>query len=346
MRTLRILDLVGSPREIGRQHGEGARDLITHGIGSWLDVHRVRHGDADRFVERFLASTAFRRAIDRYTPALADELKGIAEGARQPLPRILAYNLMDEEWSFSERRLALEPPGCTVVGLRGSMIGQTMDIPDVHDGTQVALRISPDDGPCQVVFSAAGMIGLNGANDAGVGIVVNNLAQIPSSPNGLPVLCVLRGALAQRSAKAAMEFIASVPHAIGQHYLMIDGQEMIALEADATTVSRVPVARRYAHANHPVVARTVDPAAAAYEALSRTRERQRQAEKLLVGVTEAVSAAEVLNDTVGPISRAPRGGYMTFGATVIEVADPPRVRIAPGPPHQTAYSDVPFAALV
>ena len=46
-----------------------------------------------------------------------------------------------------------------------------------------------------MVFTAAGIIGLMGVNDAGVGVVVNNLAMLPSSTTGLPVAAVARGVI-------------------------------------------------------------------------------------------------------------------------------------------------------
>jgi isopenicillin-N N-acyltransferase-like protein len=56
---------------------------------------------------------------------------------------------------------------------------QTMDIGAIYDGAQAVLRLCPDEGPEALVFTFAGMLGPNGYNAAGVGVVVNNLAMLP-----------------------------------------------------------------------------------------------------------------------------------------------------------------------
>ena len=47
-----------------------------------------------------------------------------------------------------------------------------MDIPNIHDGTQAALRIEPAPGPAALVFTHAGMIGPTGCNVDGLAVVV------------------------------------------------------------------------------------------------------------------------------------------------------------------------------
>ena len=84
------------------------------------------------------------------------------------------------------------------------VLAQTMDIPDLHDGTQIVLRVRAGDAPETQVLAYAGMLGLTGANAAGVGVVVNNLEVLRSAPDGLPVVFVTRGILArERQADAA-----------------------------------------------------------------------------------------------------------------------------------------------
>ena len=53
----------------------------------------------------------------------------------------------------------------------------------------------------------------------------------------------------------------------------------------------------------------------------------------------------ILADATVPISIAcvPGCGF-TFGATSLDLASPPRMRVAPGPPHCTAYVELSFDA--
>ena len=250
---IRTIECQGTSREIGRAHGETARDLIAQGLEAWRQNLAAGRGDVDAYIADLLARTSLEDAIARLAPDLGDELRGIGEGANQPERTILAYNLMDEEWSFRTGKLDGIAPGCTALAIDGKFIGQTMDIPTVHDGTQIVLAIAPNDGPAMRVFTAAGMLGLNGANADGIGLVVNNLSQLPSSASGLPVACMTRSILARRTAKEGAAWVESVPHAVGQHYLIGDPTGVISLEGSANGVFRVPADGCYVHANHPLV---------------------------------------------------------------------------------------------
>ncbi|HEX5500608.1 MAG TPA: C45 family peptidase, partial [Thermomicrobiales bacterium] len=196
-RELIVVDGAGGPRQIGRQHGEAARGLIAEGLGRWFAALERRHGaPAAAYIDQFLAETEFLPSVEAWTPELLEEIRGIAEGANQPFPALLAFNLLDEEWAYANDR-ERAAAGCSVIGIqpapgRPTLLGQTMDIPPLHDGCQIALRLAPDDRPSAVVLAYAGMIGLAGANEAGLGVVVNNLETLPASRRGLPVAFSLR----------------------------------------------------------------------------------------------------------------------------------------------------------
>jgi predicted choloylglycine hydrolase len=287
--------------------------------------------------------THFPAAIERYAPRLMQEVLGIARGANQPFETILAYNLMDEEWSFRNGQLA-QVPGCTAVAIEGVGIAQTMDIPSVHDGSQVALVHRPNDGPERIVFTAAGMLGLNGANAAGVGVVVNNLAQLPSSDRGLPVMFVMRSILERSTAAEASDFVETVPHAIGQHYLICGPDGILSLEAAANDVRRVPVSDHYVHANHPLVNLDRSERADDMERASNTHARFDRAADLLRSASTRGEMETVLQDREAPISCAKREGFMTFGGTSIAIGALPVVRVTAGPPHQNAWTTIDWGA--
>ena len=335
-----VIECKGTDLEIGRAHGEAARELIARGLGQWRENLAAQRGDPHAYVARFLAQTSFQDAIARFTPDLLEELHGIAEGSGQEFDLILAYNLMDEEWSFRTGKLDGMAPGCTVVAIAGKAIAQTMDIPTMHDGTQIVLAIEPEKGPAQRVFTAAGMLGLNGANHAGVGVVVNNLSQSPSAATGLPVACVMRRILSHQSADAAGRWIESVPHAVGQHYLIGDPTELISIEGAANGTFRVPVSDHYVHTNHPLPNHETRPETAEIERVSNTRARFDRATHLATDASDQDDLQRILEDCEAPISRAPKSGFMTFGGTSIGLSVPPTVRVTPGPPHETPWTEI------
>lgn len=334
-----VIECAGDPHEVGRAHGGAARELIAMGMDRWRAKLAEKRGDAGEYISDFLTRTAFLPEIERYTPDLLVELHGIADGSGQPFAHLLAYNLMDEEWNFRTDKLGDLAPGCTAVAILGAAIGQTMDIPTVHDGTQVVLAIEPTEGLAKRIFTAAGMVALNGANRAGVGVVVNNLAELPSSAHGLPVVCMVRGILEQETASAAASWVESVPHAIGQHYLVGDSLEVIGLEGAANAVYRTEMTNRYVHANHPITAHASSDARD-LKALANTHERHARAEALVQGASDQAGVERILADTETPISRQPCDGFMTFGGTSIGLTVPPTMRVTAGPPHESPWTTI------
>ena len=346
-RTLPIITCAGTPRARGQAHGEQLRDQIADVLERWRSSLSDRHGiDAGDYIAEFLANTRFVPTIELHSPGLLEEVRGMAEGAGQPFETMLAYNLMDEEWQYARERDA-EQPGCTVACLvpdsGAPVIAQTMDIPSLHDGSQAVIHHKPDDAPETIVFTGAGMLGLNGANAAGIAVVVNNLSMLPSSRAGLPVMFVIRGLLEWTTLGDAVAFVEGVPHAIGQHYAIGSPDGIAGLEGAANSVVRVETSgRRYVHANHPLANRAIEGDPAEIYARSTTFARQNRAAELIETAADASGIEGVLEDTSAPISRAPKGGHMTFGATSITCSAPPTVRVAPGPPHETPWTAVGF----
>src|SRR5262245_51467532 len=133
-----IVSTEGTPEQRGETHGEHLRRLIGDGIGRWAESIASTHGlHPNDYIAAFVAGTDYLPAIKRRTPDLLDELKGIARGSGQPWDWIYAFNLLDEEWTWSKKRGKDLPPGCTAVGIATDgmtpLLAQTMDIPSLFD---------------------------------------------------------------------------------------------------------------------------------------------------------------------------------------------------------------------
>ena len=176
---------------MGRAHGEQARDLIAAGLERWRDELTRTGRDPDQLWKGLSRQSGFRDAAARWAPSLLEEIDGIAEGANADPDAVFATNCLDEAWWWGEKG-----PGCSSVAVadRGGqpVIGQNLDLDTWMDTTQVALRLTPSDGPQQALMSRAGVVGLCGANSEGVGLVVDALDQLPVAVEGLPVALVLR----------------------------------------------------------------------------------------------------------------------------------------------------------
>lgn len=345
--TLKVLHCKGSPPERGRQQGEELRPLIEQGVGRWLESIGTRHGiDPDAYLAEFLQKTTYRTYVERWTSELLLEVHGIADGAGQSFERMLVYSMLDEEWRFSQTRSASQAPGCTAVGVRAegdrpTLIGQTMDIPSLHDGTQAVVIHEEQGAPTQAVLTAAGMICLMGVNSAGLGVVVNNLSMLPSARTGLPVTFIERKLLDTFSVEEASYGLHAMQHAIGQHYLIGDPVSLVSFEADAArVVGGAENQRVISHANHPLYASSDRPEWETIFAASNTRNRYACMTALAEGAATLDDIEAALTDTSAPISRSAEHSFMTFGAMAAELSSPPKVRFAPGPPHERPFVEV------
>ena len=352
MSSLPFLRLSGPPRAQGRQHGETLRKSISDVRQRWRESLTQRFGvHPDAFIEAFLAQTQFVAAIRRWAPALVEEIEGIAEGCGRPLQETMAFQFMDEEWWFGARHYrhaSGEANHCSIIASRGHdgdppILAQNMDLRAYLDGGQAVISTARNGGPRTSVLTICGMIGLCGANEAGVGVAVNTLWQLPSAADGLPVACVMRGVLEQPNLAAATSWIRQPRHASGQHYLIGDPEGFASFEASATLVSSIPWkdSPTFVHTNHPV-------AAAGNERFKSAEEDSRSRYATLCNLVAAkaptineVKAALSCREGSHPISVRPSAdnanSTMTFASIVLELTRPPTIQLAGGPPCSNAY---------
>jgi hypothetical protein len=342
-----IVECRGDGRERGRAHGEALRERIGGLLERW-DAHvATRLGRPPQtLVSALVETTGFVAAIERHTPDLLEEVRGIAEGAGVAFDRVLALNLMDEEWWFTSPTQPRD--ACTLIAVgpaegRPTVLAQNMDLPELMDGAQAVLRYGEEAGDGGAVLTAAGMIGLTGVSSAGLGVCVNTLAMLNHSRDGLPVAFVMRGALAQGSVEGAAAFLARVPHASGQHYALADPAGVAGYECSAAGAVRSDDGGggRFCHTNHPLRSTDLDPAVPP-EGREDSHARLTAIESTGGGVTTGADCERVLADREAPLCVIPEPGrpWLTFGSIWAELGDTPRVRITPGPPDRTAWVDV------
>lgn len=356
-----VIDAAGSPRELGRAHGEHARELILAGLDRWREALAETGKDADALWHALAHRAGFRDAVARWTPDLLDEVEGIAEGAGVDPDLVFATNCLDEAWWWHEKG-----PGCSAVAVtdRGPVpvVGQNMDLDTWMDTTQVVLRLRHDDGLEQVVLSRAGMVGLCGANSEGLGLVVNTLDQLAVDPHGVPVAFVARSLLGQRRLGDVRGVLHRLPHASGQAYTAASPDGVVGFECGADVVTEYvndesrPGARW--HTNHPLSPVALDaaglrgpePGEGSWEwASTSSRPRLARLDSGVADVETADDLAALLSDSDAGVCMYPgrwRPDGFTFGSIVIEATVPPRVRVSVGPPDRTPYVDVPFGAAV
>lgn len=366
-RQLRVLELKGSAYERGFQHGQQLRPEIARIIMRWKeDLRAYAKQDADELIRRFLAETNFLPAIRRWTPELLEEIRGIAEGSGQRFETVFAFQLLDELWVFMDIPAANH---CSSLGVAKSgghpaYVAQNMDLESFRDGFQIVLHLTGGTTePEQLVFSSAGMIGLNGVNGRSIAIACNTLMELTASTDGLPVACIVRGVLAQTDGESALEFVRDVRHASGQNYILGVGDRVFDFEASAGKVVRFqPLADGNVvfHANHALVNDDLKPwHEAVLQAESReTRESgnspvrfsalHRRLTRPAGEIDEGV-ICEVLrskDSAQHPVCRAiePDADIFTFGATIMTLSGTPAFAVTAGPPDVNPFTRLQFTA--
>jgi len=263
--TIPVLDLAGTPAQIGAAHGEAQRERIRAAVDRFLGF--ILGSAAIPLTEESLwAHWAPQVAANqREAPALVEEMRGIARGAGVSFERIFLLNSLLDLNSFRYLALAENFAGCStfaVVAAAGNgqtLTGQTYDMPEFHQESLALLRLRPAQGPRQLVFTFAGIVGAAGLNEAGIGVNINYLSPRDVGPGRLHSV-VVRQILAGSQLADALTPAVMPPKAGGAHFLIAD--------ADGTVVSVETTARRHAvfypdgnsigHTNHYLADRLRD----------------------------------------------------------------------------------------
>ncbi len=201
--TVPVLKLKGTPREIGRQHGNSVPELIKDNLRFYMNLWQ-HMGGVDK--DKILADAeAFIPFIEQLDPDLVEEMQGVAEGAGVEFREIAALNARTE-LTFSCLPNPMKDPasgGCTSFGLLPEVtenghviIGQNWDWRAEALHTSVILQIEQKDKPDIVMHAEAGTIGHRGINAAGIGVCINYIrTEADVFRPGLQFLIKLRGIL-------------------------------------------------------------------------------------------------------------------------------------------------------
>ena len=364
--NLKVVVLEGSPYNRGLTHGRTLKKEIGEVIGRWkthLETdYRLK---ADVFIEKFFEKTNFLPAIEKWTPDLLEEVRGVADGAETDFDTVLLFQLLDEEWANAE---AVAGDHCSGVGVdkqwgHPAMIAQNMDIGGFYNSYQTLLHIKyPDSDLETLVFTCAGLVALNGVNNKAVGVTVNTLSQLAHSDNGLPVAFVIRGLLEQKNQEDAVRFLHGVKHASGQNYIIGGKEKIYDFEASAGKVSRyVPFknAGVVYHTNHPLAnddytARfrrwlTTNDLGEIANSSSGTRfqllEEKLKARSGLLEVNAIKAILKSCDSDRFPVCVSYRNEreLFTFGSVVIIFSEKPELQLAAGPPNSTEYVTFSFS---
>lgn len=165
-----LIEIEGGPYDRGLSYGRQAGERIALGL--------TVYGNSFALPQAKAAATRYLSNLEAYDIELVTELRGIAEGAEQPVEAILALNARTEltawdQGAGEECTALLAMPERTSEG--ALLHGQNWDWrPDCVD-TVIVVHIRPASGPDILTFCEAGQLARHGLNSEGVALTANGL---------------------------------------------------------------------------------------------------------------------------------------------------------------------------
>uniref|UniRef100_A0A7C5ENB3 Peptidase C45 hydrolase domain-containing protein n=1 Tax=Desulfobacca acetoxidans TaxID=60893 RepID=A0A7C5ENB3_9BACT len=235
---MRIIELAGSPWQLGRQHGQMLspeirfmhRVLLAYLVKVGLVV-----GVWPIYALLFFLTRRFRPFI---SPRLLEEMKGIAAGAQVRLFTILLFNVLDD--------IANNLPRCSGLAAGGRrtregayLAGRNLDYPLFIDdliNLQTLFVMEPHRGLPFASLAWPGYIGVcTGLNKAGVAVSQFSAMCRDVSFRGTPAALRFRQGLeAARSVSRMTEFLLAQKGTIGNNLLLVSASEAQVLELSAS----------------------------------------------------------------------------------------------------------------
>jgi isopenicillin-N N-acyltransferase-like protein len=226
-----LVEVRGTPYEIGFQHGQAAGKKIDNTIRLYKFVFKNLWG-----VEWEAAvkdSSRFVKYVQDYDTDLVEEMQGVADGADKSFEEILTVNARSEV-IFSGHTLE----GCTSIVLtpevtasKETIIGQNSDWFTMQKESIIILKIKQEKKPNILMITEAGVIGKMGFNSSGLGVCLNGLGS-DYKPNGVPIHLVFRGVLNARTLNGAITAVSTARIACPGNFLVAHGNgEAIDIEA-------------------------------------------------------------------------------------------------------------------
>lgn len=262
MKEMKTIELKGSSFEIGCQHGEVLRDEIHEFHATVFEVHRANL--AQQAAEEELRSFCNRNlaCLREFSSELYSEMEGIAAGSGLDLEDILFLNSFLEledirPPALGSKLLDAQHWGCTSFNVQPSAsadgtayVGQTYDMEEYYSRFNTVLHIVHENGQVQLVYTLAGVLGMNGMNSDGIGVTINKVVANDACEGVIYPFCV-RQALAQRRIGDAFGVLVFTPRASGLNYQLASSEGVAwCIEVSARDYHLWPVDGAVVHTNH------------------------------------------------------------------------------------------------
>lgn len=353
----------GTNRDIGRQHGKLAGELVHRHLTMALGKLEAKDIDCKTARTRARLYIPF---IEEHAPHFAEELAGLAEGAEMPVEDAYILQLRaelavapgedgTEQAAMVREALAHE---CTTFAISGAhtadgvpIAGQNADLPAGTLDVGLIMKTAPNDKPALLMLTPAGQISYIGMNDQGMSVFANFL-NTGNWRAGFPRYLLSRTALEHDSIDAALERIATIPRASSRNMLMMERSgNAVDMELAVEREARLePEDGIIAHSNHFVAVELGDCETSTEDRLKNSCLRLDRMNELIRSESGSITPETTMRfcrdreNTPDAICRHLGDGpadYITF-ASVIARPSVGEMWVAPGPPDENDYTRYAF----
>ena len=249
-RKLKVVEVSGNHYEMGRQYGAACPE-----IARLLDTTCQLFGGrqkVDNLLKKF--APLYLPAIEKYAPEIAEEMRGMADGAQVDFQDILFLNIT------YEISVPSVMGGCTAFAAAGEatadgevIAGQNFDFIHQWEEFIVLLKMEPSFGPRVFALTAAGCLGLIGFNSAGISVDLNLLKNQESmTPDGgVPTHVILRKIFTSENISETIMAVGAAEGRAAKNYLVTSAQgDILGMETTTHDMDiQYPEKGIYTHAN-------------------------------------------------------------------------------------------------
>ena len=272
MGRIRVLELSGSPYEMGKKHGTSYDDEIHMFTKERVELSQNRDWTGRNLSHHAVMALAEACVAEHqaYAPDLMTELQGMADATGLSLAELVinngftdfmdvVYNLGDITQQAPTPRYAPDNctaflvPNCRTADNHG-LYGQTWDMHDTATPYVILIDGKPDNAPNFLTFTITGCVGMIGMNSEGIAVGINNLMSTDGQI-GVTWPFVIRKILQQNTLEDALACITSARLAGAHNYMLMDKHGAgYGVEAMSSSISVEKLAKdTIAHTNHCLV---------------------------------------------------------------------------------------------
>ena len=248
-KNLFTMELSGEPYDRGHKYGEACKNLIARMIEEQFYQEFSGRLTKDQMLKH---ARKYEPFIQNYSPEIAEELKGMADGSGRSYDEIVMVNALEELGAFESSR-------CTTFAATGkatrdgvTYAGQSWDGMESEwwDGEiGLLFKVRRKNGPDALNYTNPGILTCAGLNSKGISINWNTVPRLEMT-TGVPTYIIVAEILRQKTLGDALDAVLRADRAGCFNFVITDDTELYAIEATPNDVDVLYSGEYMGHANH------------------------------------------------------------------------------------------------